>query len=424
MKLKKLCVYAKSQPQAAYADFIHGEQHKFCYLMRTIQGMSQFMQPLDNLINEKFIPTLLDSSITQTECDLFSLPVRLGGLGIPIFTEKATSDYINSKMLTAPLTAIIVLQGYDLPDENSVKCIRADVTKSQSASLTSKTSLIEQNIDSSTLRAVKQAPEKGAGSWLNVPLEEQGFTLTKREFRDALALRYNKQLRGLPSKCPCGQTFGVNHALNCKRGGLVIIRHNNIRDFEANLLRKVHNDVETEPPLQAVNDELITGLTGVESKPDIRARGVWRTGQNAYFDVRITNVNADSQKNQSIAKILKKHENEKKRNYNSRIMNIEHGTFTPLIFAINGGVGPECVKFHQHLADRIALKSGDRYETVLSWIRCKISFIVLRASLLCIRGSRSHFVKDTHNPKNRNCLQFVFNILLESSISTEYLFKI
>ena len=74
-------------------------------------------------------------------------------------------------------------------------------------------------------------------------------------------------------------------------------------------------------------------------------------------------------------------------------MNTEHGTFTPLIFAINGGVGPECVKFHQHLADRIALKSGDRYETVLSWIRCKMSFIVLRVSLLCIRGSRSHFVK-------------------------------
>ena len=142
---------------------------------------------------------------------------------------------------------------------NSVKCIRADVTKSQSESLTSKTSLIEQNIDSSTFRAVKQAQEKGGGSWLNVlPLEEQGFTLTKGEFRDALALRYNKQLRALPSKCPCGQTFGVNHALNCKREGFVIIRHNNIRDFEANLLHKVHNDVETKPPLQAVNDELLS----------------------------------------------------------------------------------------------------------------------------------------------------------------------
>ena len=396
-EIEKLCIYAKSQPQAAYAAFIHGEQHKFCYFLRTIQGMSQFMQPLDKLINDKFIPTLLDSSITQTERDLFSLPVRLGGLGIPIFTEKATSDYENSKKLTAPLAAIIVLQGIELPDENSLKCIRADVTRLQTASLKSKTSLIEQNLDPCTTRAVKQAQEKGAGSWLNVlPLEEQGFTLTKGEFRDGIALRYNKPIRGLPSKCPCGQKYDVNHALNCKRGGFVSIRHNNIRDFEANLLRKIHNDVETEPLLQAVNEELITGLTGVESRPDIRARGVWRSGQNAYFDVRVTNVNADSQKNQSIEKILKKHENEKKRQYNCRIMNIEHGTFTPLIFAINDGVGPECVKFHQHLADRIASKSEDRYETVLSWIRCKLSFIVLRASLLCIRGSRSHIVKFYH----------------------------
>ena len=49
-EIEKLCVYAKSQPKAAYGAFIHGEKHKSRYLMRTTQGMSQFMQPLDNLI--------------------------------------------------------------------------------------------------------------------------------------------------------------------------------------------------------------------------------------------------------------------------------------------------------------------------------------------------------------------------------------
>ena len=68
-------------------------------------------------------------------------------------------------------------------------------------------------------------------------------------------------------------------------------------------------------------------------------------------------------------------------------MNIEHGTFTALTFAKNGGACPECAKFHQHLADRIAFKSDDDM-TVLSWIRCKISLIVLREIILCI-----HFVK-------------------------------
>ena len=208
--------------------------------------------------------------------------------------------------------------------------------------LKEKAESIEEKLSVDTLRVVKQAQEKGAGSWLSViSLEEQGFTLTKSEFRDSLALRYNRALRGLPSQCPCGQKFDINHALNCKKGGFVIIRHNIIRDFEANLLRKVYTDVETEPSLQPVNGEQVVGHTGDEARPDVRARGVWRKGHNAYFHIRVTNPSSNSQKNQTIEKVLKKHEAEKKRQYNHRIMNFEHGTFTPLIFALNGGVGAD-----------------------------------------------------------------------------------
>ena len=71
-------------------------------------------------------------------------------------------------------------------------------------------------------------------------------------------------------------------------------------------------------------------------------------------------------------------------------MNVEHRTFTPLIFSSNGGAGPEARTFHKHLADRIAEKTGERYETIITWIRCKISFIILRACLTCLRGSRPH----------------------------------
>ena len=205
-------------------------------------------------------------------------------------------------------------------------------------------------------RAVQQAKQKGTSSWLNVlPLEDHGFTLTKGEFRDELALRYNKTLRSLPSNCPCGQKFNVTHALNCKKGGFMIMRHNNIRDFEANLLRIVHNDVEVEPQLQQVDNEQFNGLKEDNARPDIRAKGVWRNAQrcmekcskvygkthkgvwrnaqNAYFDVRV--VNSDSQKNIPVEKILSKHEQDKKRNYNRRIINVEDVTFTPLVFFCN-----------------------------------------------------------------------------------------
>ena len=103
----------------------------------------------------------------------------------------------------------------------------------------------------------------------------------------------------MPSTCPCGQKFDMNHAMNCQRGGFVIMRHNNLRDFEANLLKSMHNDVEIEPSLQNITNEQITGNTNDEARPDIRARGVWRAGQNSFFDIRLTNVNANSQKHQT-----------------------------------------------------------------------------------------------------------------------------
>ena len=63
--------------------------------------------------------------MTATERELFSLPIRLGGLNIPIFAEKASNDYEISKTLTAPLAAIIATQGKDLPDENAENIIKA-----------------------------------------------------------------------------------------------------------------------------------------------------------------------------------------------------------------------------------------------------------------------------------------------------------
>ena len=80
------------------------------------------------------------------------------------------------------------------------------------------------------------------------PLEGFGFFLNKGEFRYALRrLWYVKELRESPPS-------RVYHALNCNRRGFAIIRHNN-RDFEANLIKQVHSDVEVEPQLQPINGE-------------------------------------------------------------------------------------------------------------------------------------------------------------------------
>ena len=137
-------------------------------------------------------------------------------------------------------------------------------------------------------RNLEQLSEPGASSWLStIPLKEHDFDLSKSEFQDALNIRYDRNLKNLPSKCPCGQKFTTTHALNCHRGGFINSRHDNIRNFEAKLLKQVCHDVEIEPLLQPVPDGFVlqqrTANISNEARLDVRAKSFLREGQNAYF---------------------------------------------------------------------------------------------------------------------------------------------
>ena len=48
---------------------------------------------------------------------------------------------------------------------------------------------------------------------------------------------------------PCSEKYNVTHALNCNKGGFVTMHHNNLRDFEADILSKIVNDEETKSEL-------------------------------------------------------------------------------------------------------------------------------------------------------------------------------
>ena len=116
--------------------------------------------------------------------------------------------------------------------------------------------------------------------------------------------------------------------------------------------------------------------------------GETETARMRTFDVRGTNPDNKSQQDSSIKAILKKHESEKKRQYNRRVMEVEHGSFTPLIFTTTGVMSHECSIFHKSLAEKISTKRGERYEEVMRYLRVKFSFLALKATLLCLRGSR------------------------------------
>ena len=177
------------------------------------------------------------------------------------------------------------------------------------------------------------------------------------------------------------------------RGGFVIQRHNELRDLQAEMLRMVCNGVETEPVLQDITgEELNRGAnTASDARLDIVARGFWERQRSAFFDVRICHPNADSYRDMELNQIYRQHETEKKRQYASRVLEVEQATFTPLVFSTTGGMAAECKRYHIRLAESLATKKGESYATNMSWIRARLSFALLRSALLCLRGSRAEF---------------------------------
>ena len=406
-KVKKWCAeidslteIAKSQPHAAYAAFIHGEQHKFTYFLRTISDISDNLKPLDDCINNKFIPALFGHEITDNERELISLPIRDGGLGLRLVANNADLSYSSSTCITKPLTQCIISQSVDLPDKEAEQKSRTETISRIKQIETEHSKVIKDSQSADLKRTLEHSSEAGASSWLGaLPIAAQGLNLNKGEFQDSLSLRYMMPIKNLPSECVCGKDFDIVHAMNCMRGGFIGIRHNNIRDMECKLLTEVCKDVECEPHLQKIPKKETykkTAITGDEARLDIRARGFWRRGQNAFFDVRVTNIDCDSQKEESITSILRSHELEKKRQYNRRVIEVEHGTLTPLVFTTSGVMSHECSKYHKVLAEKLSEKKGERYDVIMRYLRVKISFLALKSTLLCLRGSRSTFKNIEH----------------------------
>ena len=244
-----------------------------------------------------------------------------------------------------------------------------------------------------TRRAVDLACEKGASSWLTaIPLKDMNFHLSKREFRDALRLRYDWAIPDSPSVCVCGCDFtDADHAMICQRGSLIIQRHNEIRDLEAELLDMVCHDVAVEPTLQPLTgEELNRGAnTAPDARLDVHCRGFWERQRAAFFDIRVCHPNADSYRDLTPNQVYKLHKDEKKRKYASRVLEVEQGTFTPLVFTTTGGMSDECQRYHSRLAELISAKKQEDYATTMSWIRTKVSFAILRTALVCLRGTRS-----------------------------------
>ena len=106
-----------------------------------------------------------------------------------------------------------------------------------------------------------------------------------------------------------------------------------------------------------------------------------------FFDVRVFNPGAPS--NCLFKSAYCRHEREKRCQYEQRVHEIEHGHFSPLVFTTTGGMGDAASQVYRRLANLLTEKLELSYGEVMGWIRCKLSFALVRLAIMCIRGARS-----------------------------------
>jgi hypothetical protein len=234
---------------------------------------------------------------------------------------------------------------------------------------------------------------KEIGAWLTaMPDTLNGTELSADEFRDSLRLRFGLQPTSLPPRCGgCDERFSVEHAMTCKKGGLVTLRHNDVSAEWNHLCSQAltPSAISDEPLIHTCpRDVQKAGADGTEPQPEVRggvaAHGFWNRNTTAIFDIRVTDTDAPTNRGLDPVKVLKRHEGEKKRKYNALCL-ARRRSFTPLVFSVDGMRGPEAEAASKRLASHLAKKWHRAYSEVCGYIRSRLSMALARSASRCLR---------------------------------------
>ena len=238
--------------------------------------------------------------------------------------------------------------------------------------------------DSLQQRAILQAKDSNISSWLSVlPLAFSQIDLSAQESRDGLALRYKKPLLSVPSVCDgCGAQFSIEHALDCRFGGLVSCRHNEVRNAFGDLASLIWSPVTKEP----IGRDSSDGTDALIA--DLCVHGAWEPQTKALFGIRVVDTDAWSYRVRTPHDDLSTAKGKKKHKYLQACQD-RRATFTLLCVSVDGMLGSEAAFLVKRMSDFLAAKWERPYSVVSGWIRARLSFAILRAVLLCVRGSHT-----------------------------------
>ena len=156
--------------------------------------------------------------MTPEERQLYALPVKFGGLGLPDPTQTADAAHTTSRAATQHLSSAIKGRVRLCLKEHSagMRTARAAYKAAKVAANRHEYERLTADLPEDQQRVVQRAVTHNTGSWLSaLPTARNGNVLCAREWRDGIAFR-------------CGEQFVRDHALKCRKEGLIIRRHNDV----------------------------------------------------------------------------------------------------------------------------------------------------------------------------------------------------
>ena len=225
-------------PQSAYAVLQKSLQQKWVFVQQVTPGVGDAFGLVETALKETFVPALFEGlDKGMPERGVTRLPVKHAGLALPDPYQTAPENWTASCVITGHL--VVALRGQvEFRTADQSACLREGRTavrrRGQRRAEEALTAALEGD---PVLHARRLQRATKTGAWMTVqPSTVNGTDLGAQEWRDALFLRYDLEPPDLPTHCDgCQAKLSISHPLHCKNGGLVTARHNDLRDWVADL---------------------------------------------------------------------------------------------------------------------------------------------------------------------------------------------
>ena len=102
------------------------------------------------------------------------------------------------------------------------------------------------------------------------------------------------------------------------------------------------------------------------------------------IDIRVFNPHSRSNRSAPHTIVYQRHEKEKRRHYEERVGQVEQASFVPVVMSASGGMGPASTALYKRIAHLLAENRGEHYSHVMAFVRCRISFSLLKSCIMFI----------------------------------------